>query len=99
MICLEVMQVFIMCPIFYSLLDNSSKILSKKKRRWKERLFMLVDVNSIFKQALDRSPAYGSIQEVLHSFHTEQVRVTRSGRKQENFVHIYRKHLKNKKNY
>jgi hypothetical protein len=30
-------------------------------------------VNSIFKQALDRSPAYGSIKDVLQSFNTDQV--------------------------
>lgn len=35
---------------------------------------MFVDVNSILNQALDRSPAYGSVQEVLQKFHAGQVR-------------------------
>jgi hypothetical protein len=56
MVCLEVMQVLIMCPSFYSLIDNSS------------------NVNSIFQQALDRSPAYGSIKNVLQSFTADQVK-------------------------
>lgn len=62
---------------------------------------MLVDVNSIFKQALDRSPAYGSIQEVLHSFHTEQVSDTENEKEQiqKYFGSIHRKHLQNKKIY
>ncbi|CAF4102206.1 unnamed protein product [Rotaria sp. Silwood2] len=53
MVCLEVMQVLIMCPSFYTLIDNAH-------------------VNSILKQALDRSPAYGSIRDVLESFNADQ---------------------------
>ncbi|CAF3333891.1 unnamed protein product [Rotaria sp. Silwood1] len=53
MVCLEVMQVLIMCPSFYTLIDNTS-------------------VNAILKQALYRSPAYGSIKDVLESFNTDQ---------------------------
>ncbi|CAF3778294.1 unnamed protein product [Rotaria magnacalcarata] len=53
MVCLEVMQVFIMCPVFYTLADNSN-------------------VNCILKQALERSPAYGSIRDVLDSFNADQ---------------------------
>ncbi|CAF1332696.1 unnamed protein product [Adineta steineri] len=52
-VCLEVMQVFIMCPLFYTLIDDSN-------------------VNSIMKQALGRSPAYGSIKDVLQSFVADQ---------------------------
>ncbi|CAF4275136.1 unnamed protein product, partial [Adineta steineri] len=54
-VCLEVMQVFIMCPLFYTLIDDSN-------------------VNSIMKQALGRSPAYGSIKDVLQSFVADQVK-------------------------
>lgn len=72
MVCLEVMQVFIMCPLFYSLIDNPSRLLQINDFVFVLNLF--VDVNSIFKQALDRSPAYGSIQDVLQSFNTDQVR-------------------------
>jgi hypothetical protein len=35
----------------------------------------LVGVSSIFKQALDRSPAYGSIKDVLQSFNADQVKI------------------------
>ncbi|CAF4265028.1 unnamed protein product, partial [Rotaria magnacalcarata] len=52
-VCLEVMQVFIMCPLFYTLVDNSN-------------------VNAILKQALDRSPAYGSIKDVLQNLSADE---------------------------
>jgi hypothetical protein len=61
-----------MCPLFYSLIDNPSRFPL-------DILFdnfsfcLLLDVNSIFKQALDRSPAYGSIQDVLQSFNADEV--------------------------
>ncbi|CAF4384031.1 unnamed protein product [Rotaria sp. Silwood2] len=53
MVCLEVMQILIMCPLFYTLIDNSN-------------------VNSILKQALDRSPAYGSIKDVLQNLTADE---------------------------
>ncbi|CAF3750615.1 unnamed protein product [Rotaria sp. Silwood1] len=53
MVCLEVMQVLIMCPLFYTLVDNPN-------------------VNSILKQALDRSPAYGSIKDVLQNLTADE---------------------------
>ncbi|CAF0950787.1 unnamed protein product [Rotaria sordida] len=53
MVCLEVMQVLIMCPLFYTLINNAN-------------------VSSILKQALERSPAYGSIRDVLQSFNADQ---------------------------
>ncbi|CAF0761761.1 unnamed protein product [Adineta ricciae] len=53
MVCLEVMQVFIMCPVFYTLVDHPN-------------------VNAILQQALGRSPAYGSIRDVLQSFVADQ---------------------------
>ncbi len=49
----------------YILLDN-----------WFDRIkiiFVLLDVNSILKQALERTPAYGSIKDVLQSFIADQV--------------------------
>ncbi|UJR26452.1 hypothetical protein I4U23_007782 [Adineta vaga] len=53
MVCLEIMQVFIMCPIFYTLINDQN-------------------VHAILRQALGRSPAYGSIQDVLQSFVADQ---------------------------
>ncbi|CAF1149162.1 unnamed protein product [Rotaria sordida] len=53
MVCLEVMQILIMCPLFYTLIDNPN-------------------VNSILKQALDRSPAYGSIKDVLKNLTADE---------------------------
>ena len=38
------------------------------------KIFLLLDVNSIMKQALGRSPAYGSIKDVLQSFVADQVK-------------------------
>ncbi|CAF1548017.1 unnamed protein product, partial [Didymodactylos carnosus] len=52
-LCLEVMQVLIICPLFYTLVDNPN-------------------VHAILKHALDKSPAYGSVKEVLQSFNAEQ---------------------------
>ncbi|CAF4719895.1 unnamed protein product, partial [Rotaria socialis] len=42
-----------MCPLFYTLVDNSN-------------------VNAILKQALDRSPAYGSIKDVLQNLSADE---------------------------
>ncbi|CAF4134840.1 unnamed protein product [Rotaria socialis] len=53
MVCLEVMQVFIMCPVFYTLAEHPN-------------------VNCILKQALERSPAYRSIIDVLENFNADQ---------------------------
>ncbi|CAF0835886.1 unnamed protein product [Adineta ricciae] len=53
MLCLEAMQVLIMCPSFYKLVENSS-------------------VNAILQQALDRSPAYGSMQEILDKLQDDE---------------------------
>ena len=39
------------------------------------KLIGLIDVNAILKQALERSPAYGSIKDVLGSFNDDQVRL------------------------
>jgi hypothetical protein len=37
------------------------------------RLVFLIDINAILKQALDRSPAYGSIKDVLQTLKADEV--------------------------
>ncbi len=56
-------------------------------------------MNSIFKQALDRSPAYGSIKDVLQSFNTDQVerKIDFNIRDEVFLFEIHRKLLNNKK--
>jgi hypothetical protein len=34
---------------------------------------LIVDINAILKQALERSPAYGSIKDVLENLKTDEV--------------------------
>ncbi|UJR22622.1 hypothetical protein I4U23_025663 [Adineta vaga] len=53
MLCLEVMQVLIMCSTFYTLIQNSN-------------------INAILQQALDRSPAYGSMQDILEKLQDDE---------------------------
>ena len=69
MVCLEVMQVLIMCPLFYTLIDNASKL----NEEYDISIHFMLDVHAILKHALDRSPAYGSIKDVLESFKADQV--------------------------
>lgn len=74
MVCLEVMQVFIMCPVFYMLIDNRSTSSFERVVLHRNEFARFADVNAIMRQALGRSPAYGSIQDVLQSFVADQVR-------------------------
>jgi hypothetical protein len=37
------------------------------------KIHFIVDINAILKQALDRSPAYGSIKDVLQNFNADEV--------------------------
>jgi hypothetical protein len=73
MVCLEVMQVFIMCPIFYTLIDNQC-LSVRVTIHVRFILECFVDVCAVVQQALERSPAYESIRHVLKSFNVEQVR-------------------------
>ena len=70
MVCLEVLQIFIMCPLFYAFTDDRS--MCNKKillRQW----FYTLDVNLILTQAFDRSPAYASIKDVLQNLNDDEV--------------------------
>ena len=70
MVCLEMMQVFIMCPIFYLMIKNSSQ---NETLRYQSTEPCRLDVSAILQQALDQSPAYGSIRNVLESLNSEEV--------------------------
>ena len=72
MLCLEVMQVFIICPMFYTLVDNPSRDFREKIIVLISFFFVWLDINVILKQALDRSPASGSIKEVFQNLKTDE---------------------------
>lgn len=68
-------------------------------RRCYKDCILVTGVNAILKQALDRSPAYGSIRDVLESLNADQVRYPIKIYFYLFFLIIYRKQVNNNEKY